>query len=522
MKKIIQLLLLSFLPAFLQAQTPSVIWQKYYGGSFNDDGRSICKTRDNNYAVAGSTYSYDGDIAGMWQGAADVWVTKIHPSGALIWERTIGGPYLDQAYSISSTTDSGYIICGSTNSNSGDVSGNHGNGDALVVKLNASGGIVWAKCYGGSNSEEFLAMQPCIEGGFIAVGTTASNDGDVSGFHGGVPTDVWVVRLDDTGHILWQKALGGTGEDVGRSLIQTNDSGFIIAGYSSSANGDVTFNHGGTDCWLIKLSKTGVVEWQKCLGGTGKDAALSITAAIGGGFIFAGQTSSTDGDVSHFKGGTATGGDVWVVHVSDVGDVIWERTFGGSSNEVGNSILRTANGKYIVSGWTNSNDGQVSGKKDTTDIWTFQTNDAGILEWQHCMGDDYWEMAHDIIETQDGNVLITGVGYSFGSGSAGSHGMNDRLVFELGIPPANASTLVKSEISLQPNPSNGTFWVNGLPDEPYEFVVTDLRGRLVYSQPTPKAYITTPPVIQLNVSPGIYFIRIVSNTSVSMIPIQIQ
>ncbi|MCD6097265.1 T9SS type A sorting domain-containing protein [bacterium] len=168
------------------------------------------------------------------------------------WQKCLGGSGYDYAYSIQQTDDGGFIVAGYSNSNDGDVSGNHGERDYWVVKLNSAGDLVWQKSLGGSSWDEAWSIQQTSDGGFIVAGYSESNDGDVSGHHGGY--DYWVVKLDSAGDIVWQKCLGGSYWDYAYSIQQTFDGGYIVAGESRSNNGDVSGNHGWGDYWVVKLS----------------------------------------------------------------------------------------------------------------------------------------------------------------------------------------------------------------------------------------------------------------------------
>ncbi|NLY22597.1 MAG: T9SS type A sorting domain-containing protein [Bacteroidales bacterium] len=233
------------------AQAPTIEWQKCLGGSNDDWAYSIQQTSDGGYIVAGETWSNDGDVSGN-HGGGDYWVVKLNSSGDILWQICLGGTNVDVAYSIQQTSDEGFIVAGYTCSNEGDVSGNHGNSDYWVVKLNSSGTIEWQKCLGGTDGDYANSIQQTSDGGFIVAGQTYSNDGDVSGNHGG--SDAWVVKLNSSGNILWQKCLGGTGWDWENSIQQTSDGGFIVAGYTNSNDGDVSGNHGSKDYWVVKLT----------------------------------------------------------------------------------------------------------------------------------------------------------------------------------------------------------------------------------------------------------------------------
>ncbi|MGB4665366.1 MAG: T9SS type A sorting domain-containing protein [Bacteroidales bacterium] len=293
------------------AQTPAIEWQKCLGGTAIDYANSIHHTSDGGFIVAGKTYSNDGDVSWNHGGFGDSWLVKLNSSGDIEWQKCLGGTDNDEAKSIQQTSDGGYIVASGTKSNDGDVSGNHGATDTWLVKLNSLGDILWQKCLGGTSDDYAYCIQQTSDGGFIVTGETGSNDGDVSGYHEG--GDFWVVKLNSSGDIEWQKCLGGTGWDWENSIQQTSDGGFIVAGSTYSNDGDVLGNHGATDYWVVKLNSLGDILWQKCLGGTIDDRACSIQQTSDGGFIVTGFTYSNDGDVSGNHGYS----DYWVVKLTN-------------------------------------------------------------------------------------------------------------------------------------------------------------------------------------------------------------
>ena len=339
----------------------NILWQKCLGGTNYDMANSIQQTNDGGFIVAGYTLSNDGDVSGNH--GVDAWVVKLNSSGNILWQKCLGGTSEDYAYSIQQTIDSGFIVAGYTKSNDVDVSGNQGRSDAWVVKLSSSGNILWQKCLGGTNDDRANSIQQTSDGGFIVAGYTLSNDGDVSGNHGNY--DYWVVKLNSTGTILWQKCLGGSNVDEAYSIQQTIDGGFIVAGYAESNDGNVSGNHGGGDYWVVKLNSSGDIEWQKCLGGTYEDYAYSIQQTSDSAFIVAGKTKSNDGDVS----GNHEYYDYWVVKLNSSGTILWQKCLGGTNVDVAYSIQQTSDGGFIVAGETFSNDGNVSGKHGGKDAW---------------------------------------------------------------------------------------------------------------------------------------------------------
>jgi len=360
----------------------SVQWQKCLGGSSYDAAYYIRQTFEGGYILTGTSISNDGDLGGN-HGGYESWVVKLDTFGNIQWQKCLGGINSDEANSIEQTSNGGYILAGTTDSNNGDVSGNHGSGDYWVVRLDSIGNIEWQKCLGGTSDDGANSIQQTADAGFIVAGSSLSNNGDVSGNHGFY--DYWVVKLDSLGNIEWQKCLGGTGNDRAKSIVQTSDRGYIVVGDSRSNNGDVSGNHATTlatyDYWIVKLDTIGVIKWQKCLGGSGDDDGYSIQQTSDRGYIVAGETSSNDGNVS----GIHSLIDSWVVKLDSVGNIQWQKCLGGTNVDLAYSVQPTFDGGYIVAGSTLSIDGDVNGNHDTTtsyfDYWVVKlAPTVGIIE----------------------------------------------------------------------------------------------------------------------------------------------
>ncbi|HXS36687.1 MAG TPA: T9SS type A sorting domain-containing protein [Flavipsychrobacter sp.] len=455
----------------LNAQAPALNWEKTYGGTFGDIGNCIQTTANNGYIIAGLTASSDKDVTGFHGGAGDAWVINLKDSN-IVWEEALGGSGSDVALSIAATTDGGYIMAGSTNSTDGDVSGLHspisGTDDMWIVKLSSTGAIIWQKCLGGSNNEEAYSIIQTSDGGYIVAGQTNSTDGDVTGLHGsaGGSLDIWVVKLDDTGGIMWQKCYGGSNGEVANSIVQTTDGGYIIAGSTNSTDGDVTGNHSGTtsDYWVVKINSTGNITWEKCFGGTDGDQANSIVQTTDGGYIVAGSTNSTDGDVTGNHGVS----DTWIVKTNDTGAISWERCYGGTGADFANSIQQTSDGGYIVAGTTTSLDGDVHGNHGNYDYWVIKLMPNDSLEWQKCLGGSFTDQANSIIQNSDGSYAVTGFTESVDGEVTGYHdstfGTDDGDVWVVKLnkdtPTYVTSINAEQQIQVYPTMSNGIVHVN--------------------------------------------------------------
>jgi hypothetical protein len=389
------------------------------GGNAKDepgwDG-SIRQTGDGGYIVSGSINT-DGSPG---HGAEDMWVVKLNPSGIFQWQKVLGGRDRDESFSIQQTTDDGYILIGSTESdNTGDVGSNHGGSDIWVVKLSPGGDIQWQKVLGGAGFESGRSIEQTTDGGYILIGSTESdNTGDVGSNHGG--SDIWVVRLSPGGGIQWQKVLGGADFESGRSIRQTTDGGYVLAGNTESDNtGNVGSNHGKSDIWVVKLNTAGDIQWQKVLGGSDREESFSIRRTTGGGSILTGTTDSDNtGDVGSNHGGS----DVWVVRLNPAGAIQWQKLLGGNGFESGRSIAQTKDDGSILTGSTDSdNTGDVGTNPGGSAIWVVKINPAGDLQWEKVLGGNGFESGRSIEQTTDDGYILAGNTDSDNTGDVGSN-----------------------------------------------------------------------------------------------------
>ncbi len=476
-------------------QAPAIQWQKCLGGTADDYAQSIQPTSDGGYIVAGYTQSINGDVTGN-HGNLDAWVVKLSSTGTLQWQKNLGGSGDDVPYSIQLTPDGGYVMAGATSSTNGDVTGNHGYVDAWVVKLSSTGTLQWQKNLGGSGDDVAYSIQLTPDGGYVMAGATSSTNGDVTGNHGG--NDAWVEKLSSTGSLQWQKTLGGTADDYAYSIQPTPDGGYVVAGATSSTNSDVTGNHGNNDAWVVKLNSTGSLQWQKCLGGTGYDWAYSIQLTPDGGYIVVGSTYSNDGDVT----GNHGGGDAWVVKLSSTGSLQWQKCMGGTNQDSASIIQPTTDGGYIVAGSTYSTDGDVTGNHGNRDAWVVKLSSTGSVLWQKALGGTDYDQTNSIQPTTDGGYIVAGLTYSTNGDVTGNHGNKDYWVVKLG-PELSTTGFEKSAVVVYPNPASTLLTVQNNNNTVIDSItITDLMGKVVLTQTTNTN--------QINVAPlagGTYFLE---------------
>jgi hypothetical protein len=503
------LLGLLVLTSFYSNAQIAIDWQKCLGGSLNESIHSIQQTNDGGYVIVGLTDSNNGDVSGN-HGQGDAWVVKLSNLGVLQWQKCLGGTLTEGLTSIQQITDGSYIIAGTTQSTNGDVSGYHGEDDIWVVKLSNLGVLQWQKCLGGTLNEGLSSLQQTTDGGYILSGDTNSNNGEVSGNHGG--NDAWVVKISNLGVLQWQKCLGGTSDDFGYSIQQTTDGGYIVAGTILSTDGDVSgFRGGSSDAWVVKLSSLGVLQWQKCLGGNLNEELYSIQQTTDGGYIAVGYTSSTDGDVSGNHGGN----DAWIVKLSSLGGLQWQKCVGGTSGDTLNSIQQTTDGGYIVAGSTSSTNGDVSGNQGAQDVLVIKLSNLGLLQWQKCLGGTSNEFGKFIQQTTDGGYIVASVTNSNNGNVSGNHGVQDAWVMKLSNTLGILEPLNSNSFSFFPNPV--TNCINLKLDIKYSnqtYIIRDTLGKIITQGKI------SGPFTSINVeylSGGVYFIAVGQSKNIKFI-----
>lgn len=460
----------------LMAQATGIQWKKTFGGSGDDAFNAVQQTADGGYIVSGYTESSDGDVLSN-HGETDVWVVKLSVLGDFEWQKTLGGFANEGGARVQQTTDGGYIVLGGSTLDGGHVSGNHGNTDAWVVKLSATGSIEWQKALGGTGEEHGHSICLAPDGGFIVAVQARSADGDITGQHGDI--DAWIVKLSASGGIEWQKALGGSHQDTVYGIRPTSDGGYIMVGDTWSSDGDVVANDDGMgNVWVVKLSATGNIEWQKTYGGSDGDWGRSIEQTADGGYIFAAGTRSNDGDVTGYQGNE----DFWVVKISSSGVLQWQKTLGGTSYEGINCVRQTATGGYIVSGYTQSNDGDVTGQHGDSDAWVVKLSATGALVWQRALGGTSVEDARMIQPTADGGYIMAGNTYSEDGDVSQNQGYEDAWVVKFDTDLATA-TFNKQAFEVFPNPARQFLHVKAIDGQPIEkIIVSDMAGKIVIDQ----------------------------------------
>jgi hypothetical protein len=430
------LLFAGCLASVVSAQTS---WWRTYGGTGFDAGRAVDLAATEGYVIAGSCTS-----SGV---SSDVFLIRTDTLGDTLWTRTYGGTSVDAAYSVQETADSGYVIAGNTSSFGA------GYNDVYLVRANAAGDTLWTRAYGGTSTDESYSVVQTCDGGFVIAGYTWS-------FGVGTPdsVNVYLVKTDARGDTLWTRFYGGIGSDVGSSVRQTSDSGYIIAGttctFGSTPDSD--------DVYLIKTDAQGDTLWTRTYGGKRNDGGRSVIQVADGGYVIAGYTFS-------FGAGSQ---DVYLIRTDASGDTLWTRTYGGASYDDGCSVQSTTDGGYIIAGATGSFGAGIY------DVYLIKTDSQGDTLWTRTFGGASSDWSECVRQTPDGGYIVAGYTLSFGAGSCDVYLIKTDANGNVGVAePLTVNRSSQARLLAQPNPFTSVTRVPG--HEREYFAVSDVTGRQV-------------------------------------------
>ena len=439
-----------------------IIWQRAIGGSDGDFISGLKPTPDGGFIVVGfSSSNISGEKTENSKGVSDYWVLKLNIQGNIVWQKTIGGLKPDQPGDIELTSDGGYIIVGNSLSDiSGDKTENCRKplipdgmtiGDGWVVKLDAVGTIQWQRTIGGEHLDGFSSIKQTNDGGYIMGGRSNSNISFEKSEDSRGSDDFWVVKLNASGGIEWQRTLGGSGVESGCKILITWDGNYLVYGNSNSdISGEKTENsRGSRDLWLLKLDTFGTIIWQKTIGGLNDDRLGTISNCDIDNLIVC---STSESDISGEKTENSKGlSDLWVLKLNALGTIIWQKTIGGSSYDDGGSIIQTIDNGYIAGASSLSN---ISGDKT-----------------ENCRGEaDYW-----IVKLAPENL--------------GTNNHSD--IFE---------------VNIYPNPTLKDIYINFTKvEKEVEINIRNVLGKLVSSQKYNNVNLLS---TSIDCSSGIYFMTI--------------
>lgn len=421
----------------VNAQAPDTIWTATFGGTQWDRGNSVLETPNGDFVVAGFTWSFGG-------GGSDVFLVRTDDTGDSVSQITYGGGSADKGRSIDFTSDGGFIVVGETESFGA------GWDDFYLLRTNALGDTLWTKTYGGGHFDEGWSVQETSDGGFIMTGMTRS--------FGAGSYDVYVIKTDSAGDTLWTRTIGGSAWDAGYAVRETFNGDFIVVGETGS------FGPGSYAVYLSRLNSTGDILWTRTYGGSSEDVGRDVQETSDGGFIITGFTWSFGPDMRN----------VYIVRTDSIGDTLWTRTYGGNTTDVGNSVIETSCGNYVIAGETDSFGAGES------DIYLLMLDANGDTLWTATYGGPDEDSGFSVIQTDDGGFIVTGEYTSPGAGWPELYLL--KLYACVGIVEEESATVQHFQVSGGiPNPFMGNTLIN------YELPVTstvsidiyDLYGRRI-------------------------------------------
>ena len=452
-RKFFYLILIISSPLYALGQPPTLMWQRCIGGSQDEYANSLFQYGDG-YIIScvGRTNSGDGDFSGCGNPLLDVeaLVTETDSSGNFIDCFGYGGSGYDEfnkgMYVVPYGSQINLMYLGRTASNDLDVSGNHGSFDAWLVRTRTNGTILSQKCIGGTGWEDGFDFIEMPDKGFMICGISSSDtiDSLPTGNHGSF--DAWVVRTDSIGNIIWNKMYGGSGEDWFTSIVKTFDGNFVLSGFTTSADGDITINHGQSDYFMMKIDTSGNVIWNKTYGGSDQEYCYKVIQTKDSGLVFTGYTYSFDGDV---LGNVSSSGvsDVWLIKTNSNGNVLWKYCYGSSGEELSYSIYEDAAGNIIVPAFVTFDDNSAVGcgiHGSCCDPWVFMVDSTGNLLWQKCFGSNSADGAFSSIVKGTGNEYFLAGQVSQSSGDATGYHGGDEEIWLIQIKDNSLSNNVES------------------------------------------------------------------------------
>ena len=349
--------------------------------------------------------------------------------------KSFGGSNDDEANDIINTSDGGFMVIGSSTSSDGLIQNKMGlESDIILMKFDSDKSIEWVKNYGGSRDDRGQSVVEVSGIGYALLGYSMSNDGDASnneGFH-----DNWVILIDSKGDIIWEKSYGFSGHDHAYNIIKTKDGNLFFNGFldvtasrglGSTKKVGKSIKHGVGEFWCHKIDLGGNILWRKYFGGTNNDRSYDSVETSDGDFLIVGSSESKDIDISSPKGSY----DIWVIKLSSNGDLLWERSYGGSKYETANSIIQSADKKIHILGSTLSNDKNISFQMGSSDFWLLTIDSDGNLLSEQTFGGSNFDKGKKIeIDSKD-NLWLTGYSRSIDFDFSFNNGKNDAVLIQL-------------------------------------------------------------------------------------------
>ena len=385
-------------------QAPEIEWQNWLGSNGDERPWDMIETDDGGILIVGESNYADGAVTEAF-GIVDYWVVKLSSAGALEWQKSYGGSHVDVCFGVCKGNDGGFLLAGYSLSTDGDVTIAYGGADYWIIKIDELGNLEWEESYGGSATDYAYSIQQSIEGGYIIAGLSASTDGMVTGYHGRLGMDTWVVKIDDFGNLQWESCFGSDNIELCDEVIQSADGNYYVSGSTAGSGGDIFGNHGETDGLILKINQAGELVWSKCYGGPDEEIEFVLIELSQNKLVMSGTTLGEGGQVENFNGGL---NDVWVACIDTNGVILWSENYGGSLFDQHSNIAISGNNEILISAASHSSDVDVTSNYGWNDYWVFCIDSLGEMQWQKSFGGSEVDEPTAILGIEENKVVVTG------------------------------------------------------------------------------------------------------------------
>jgi len=492
---------------YYNSHSQKILWEQSYGGIHAEHLMDAIATADYGFILAGSSVSgKTGNKKQENSGNLDYWIWKMDEYGNQEWQKSFGGLGRDLLYSVANTLDGGFILGGSSDSDATKgvkESDCKGNEDYWIIKLDARGELEWEKTIGGKGQDILTKVIPTKDGGFILGGSSNSDKSEDKKENNRGGLDFWIVKLDKKGIIEWETTLGGKYQDVLRSMLITDDGGYLLGGYTNSPScSDKNSDNLSGDFWIIKLNKKGNVEWEKTYGDKGNDDLYVLLQTSDGNYIAGGHSSSF----------TEKGTDILLIKIDTKGILIWQEIYDIGNVDFLISIVEEPDGGLTAGINSKGYKGNTKAKKkENIDDYTIVKFSEKGKDYSHkSISSAGVDILKKVIVTRNGDYLLAGTSNSNKSSAQRSNPIGGNDFWVVKLSDENKKKEEKIPIEAYPNPAETfTNIVLGYDYNHGEATVFDLNGRLL--QQFKITGNRTIPVSLNGLPQGIYLVQIKTN-----------
>lgn len=488
MKQFFQIFFALFFVMNVSAQSQTVSNQKSIGDLGYLGYLNATKLADGGFLLScGSTNGVSGDKSIPSFGSEDIWLIRVDANYNMVWQKSFGGLGNERAFECLETPDGNLLIGGISNSpiSGNKTVGTNGEADYWVLKLTPDGNVIWQKNYGGNDVELLWKIEMIDETRYLLVGNSSSSiSGNKSEINRGI-SDIWSVLIDSSGTIIWEKTVGGDKRDDPSDVYFNTSNQTIIIACSTDSNlsGDKTeSSKGDSDIWMLQLNMQGEIIHQKTIGGNDFDDASSFILDNDGYIFLCGSSRSP---VSGNKTSENLGNfDYWLLKLDSDFEILWDKSFGGTAVDGATTIFKSLNDQLLIIGNSNSDISETKSEevRGSDDLWIISVDSIGNLNWDKTIGGSGQDLGLNLFEKSPNNFAVFAVSESGISGdkTAPNRGMYHFWMFDL-TTTLGIEALEQTNFTVYPNPAHDWIHVPFVENKSTVFTLTDASGRVVDS-----------------------------------------